>query len=264
VYKDLTSPTIRLTIGTERAGLTYHLSHKRLEKLSSGFDKNAILMHKAKTNKSSMDEYYLERSYLNWLDRLSFTGAFGHRNSSEKRPPRPFVDRVHDWTFRMNPRIKAGHFFQTSEDISDFLHGDKETVISLIQQSLAMCLAAFAYGDLHLLAWHAPFHAPIYGLLWKTSGFTIAGLGVLPLLAVSIFFGIRFASPGDKKRRVSRSLGWPEMVVTVLLYVGACFYMLLYISARVYLVVESFLSLAYLPESALTTPNFSLYFPHIG
>jgi membrane protein implicated in regulation of membrane protease activity len=109
--------------------------------------------------------------------------------------------------FQNEPEDQSRPFLSTSEDISDFLHGDKETVISLIQQSLAMCLAAFAYGDLHLLAWHAPFHAPIYGLLWKTSGFTIAGLGVLPLLAVSIFFGIRFASPGDKKRRVSRSLG---------------------------------------------------------
>lgn len=54
------------------------------------------------------------------------------------------------------------------------------------------------------------------------------------------------------------------MNVVVLLYVGGAFFAVLYVFARVDLVVESFLSLAYLPESVLTTPKFSLYFPHIG
>jgi hypothetical protein len=59
-------------------------------------------------------------------------------------------------------------------------------------------------------------------------------------------------------------IGWLTMFAVALLWLGLFCFTLLYGFARVYLVVESFLSLAYLPESTLTTPNFSLYFPHIG
>jgi hypothetical protein len=38
----------------------------------------------------------------------------------------------------------------------------------------------------------------------------------------------------------------------------------LYVVARVYLVVESFVNLSHLPESAYEVPRWSLYVPHIG
>ncbi|KAK0647995.1 hypothetical protein B0T16DRAFT_407565 [Cercophora newfieldiana] len=38
----------------------------------------------------------------------------------------------------------------------------------------------------------------------------------------------------------------------------------LYLLARVYLVVESFINLSHLPKSAYEMPAWSLYVPHIG
>jgi hypothetical protein len=250
MYKHSTSSTIRLTIGTERAGLTYYLSRRRLEQLSSGSHGYMV--------PTRADDYHLEGSYLLWLDELSLTPAFDQELCSTKRPPRPFVDRVHDWAFRMNPRIEAGHFFNTVEDLWE--HSD--ATLGVLPQLLTMSVAALVYGGLHLLAWNAPFHAPVYGLLWKISGITIASLGVLPILAgLTFLFFIWIDSSDSVKCALRESFEW---VLFLMLYVGTILFALLYVFARVYLVVESFLSLAYLPESALTTPNFSLYFPHIG
>jgi hypothetical protein len=122
-----------------------------------------------------------------------------------------------------------------------------------------MSAAAFMYGGLHLLAWNAAFHAPIYGLLWKVSGITTANLGIIPLLAGLILLisrgSIRYTTP----RRCT-----PYRVVLVLLCLLTYSFTLLYVLARVYLVVESFLDLAYVPESVLVTPNIVLYIPHLG
>jgi hypothetical protein len=41
-------------------------------------------------------------------------------------------------------------------------------------------------------------------------------------------------------------------------------YSVAYIVARVYIVVESFLDLAYLPEGVYNTPKWSNYLPHFG
>jgi hypothetical protein len=269
MYKSDSSPTIRLTVGTERAGLIYHLSCKRLEQ-SSG---HSFTEYRARTNGPSADEHCLDGSYLTWLDRLSLMPALVQESFSKKRPPRPFVDRVHDWVLRMDPRIKAGHFFHawvdTFYDLTDIV--STELLVRIMTQLLAMCVASFFYGGIHLLAWNAPFHAPIYSLLWKISGITIASLGVFPLLFV-LLLGIAPPFLDDEEgrsrsacsRRHSGCFLFTMYHLLILFCVGACCFALLYVLARVYLVVESFLSLAYLPESAMVTPNFSLYFPHIG
>jgi hypothetical protein len=249
---------IRLTVGTGRIGLTYYLSCKKLKQLISRLDESEYLKDdrptSAKTNDSPTDNYHLERSYLIWLNRLSLVAKSRLDVFSQARPPRPFVDRVHDWTFRMNPSEDDKSF--TPADIFELLASSSY----LIPQLSAMSVAAFIYGGLHLLAWNAPFRAPIYSLLWKISGITTASLGIFPLLALLNYSDLIFW-PGVPEGRWRSACLETTMVVA---YTGAWLLALLYASGRVYLVVESFLSLAYLPESVCTTPNFSLYFPHIG
>jgi hypothetical protein len=249
MYRHVASSTTRLTIGTGRAGLTYHLSRKILEHMSSERDIFATLMRRARMNEVTADGYHLERSYLTWLDQLSLTSTFGQEHSSEERPRRPFADRIHDWTFRMNANTNA----DLSSNILGGLFERVGAVFSVYPQPLAMSMAAFVYGGLHLLAWNAPFHASIYGILWKISGIVTASLLILPLSFLLLILGVHFST--------SFRLG---KVMVGLCLMGTIFFALLYVFARVYLVFESFLSLAYLPESVLTTPNFSLYFPHIG
>jgi hypothetical protein len=53
------------------------------------------------------------------------------------------------------------------------------------------------------------------------------------------------------------------MVCMVLTCMTPLFAAGLYIFARVYLIVESFLNLAYLEESTFVVPNWLQYMPHI-
>ncbi|KAK4108127.1 hypothetical protein N656DRAFT_784667 [Canariomyces notabilis] len=46
--------------------------------------------------------------------------------------------------------------------------------------------------------------------------------------------------------------------------IGCYLAIVLYVLARVYLVVECFINLVHLPESAYKLPEWSQYVPHIG
>jgi hypothetical protein len=260
MYKNTTESTIKIVVGTERAGLTYKLRLAKLERLNPelneylGNDRSTS----AKDNGHSTNNYHLERSYLTWLHRLSVISTFDQEFRSAIRPPRPFVDRIHDWTFRMNPRTESVHFLETLQDLIYRL----EEAVEMFAQLLTMSVAAFVYGGLHLLAWNAHFRGPVYGLLWKLSGITVASLGVLALLAVPAYRSLDWLGSHDTVERGLRRYLW--RVAAFMFSVGTILFSLLYVLARVYLLVESFLSLAFLPESVLVTPNFSLYFPHIG
>lgn len=258
MYKNASNSYVMLTVGTGRIGLTYYLSCYKLEQLSSRFGEHRYLKDNAptlaKTNEYPADDYHLENSYLVWLDRLSLVYKSRLDVFAQTRPPRPFVDRVHDWTFRMNPSEDNRVF--TSADVTNLLASSSY----LIPQLVAMSVAALVYGGLHLLAWNAPFRAPVYGLLWKISGITTVSLGVFPLLALLNKTGSDSWPGLSQQRWLSACL---EMIM-VIVYTGAWLFGLLYAFSRVYLVVESFLSLAYLPDSVCATPNFLLYFPHIG
>ena len=73
---------------------------------------------------------------------------------------------------------------------------------------------------------------------------------------------------GDVRRWALTILGAPLIIFVVsirLLYdVAICGGILVYVAARVFLVVECFVNFAHLPESAYMTPQWSRYVPHIG
>jgi hypothetical protein len=256
MYEHATNLDIRFTVGTRTTGLTYYSPRDNLKQLSSKMKESGNLETPTKTKEPSADDYHLEPSYLTWLEKeTQHCWRHGRFQDDPDRYALPFFNRNPDWTISLMSGWLMYRFLCHSENSFDELRSSS----SLFPQLTAMSAAAFAYGGLHLLAWNAPFHAPIFGLLWKISGITTASLVLLPLLIVVILLVIRSADGPDKEYRQ-----YLAVVVTALLCIGILFFALLYVFARVYLVVESFLSLAYLPKSALTTPNFSLYFPHIG
>lgn len=266
MYEDISRSKVRLTVGAEQIGLTYYLSRAKLEQLSLENEKSEqlenMLLISGEPKKTSKGSYHLERSFLLWLDLEGRDLKFLKVYPWAKKSPRPFLDRIHDWTFRLNPEDSVKHHVR-------FLHLDDlanrvedlftDWVVERVPECFAMSAEAFVYGGLHLLAWNAPFHAPIYGLLWKISGITITSLAIFPILIM--LFLLCNAYTLGLESKLHKYLGLTLAVFTLL---GMLSFMLLYIFARVYLVVKSFLSLAYLPESVLVTPNFSLYFPHIG
>lgn len=272
MYENKSKTTITLMIGTEEKGLTYCLSRKKLEQTSFGSEGSEQPANKEltgeETHQMPRDFYRLERSYLTWLELASHAPNVFEVDYARERPPRPFVDRIHDWTFRLLPRFNAywstipeGNVEQLFEEWGIFVR---------VPEWLALSAAAFIYGGLHSLAWNAPFHAPIYSLLWKISGITVASLSIIHPLALSVLLGWkrydrRVNCPWlDKSGMGSKRSAYLCLAAASLAFFVMLLFALLYVLARVYLVVESFHSLAYLPESVLATPNFSLYFPHIG
>jgi len=257
MYKDNKTPDgldVRFSVGTEQIGLTYYLSRKRLKQSSVALNSSGHL----ENDTSLKDCYRLEKSYLFWLTQSSATSVLAQDDRTSFRPPRPFVNRVRDLTFRPHPRIELWKSPRWSATRL-FEHLGPENLVEGSSRWIAIFDAALLYGGLHLLAWNAPFHAPIYGLLWKISGITTASLGVVRLIFLALN---ALNSCLDVSLR--SWLQYPWLFALILLYMSMFGFALLYVLARVYLVVESFLNLAYLPDSALTTPNFSLYFPHIG
>ncbi|PMD43237.1 hypothetical protein L207DRAFT_563960 [Hyaloscypha variabilis F] len=148
---------------------------------------------------------------------------------------------------------------------------------------LAVILIPTAYGGIHLAALHEMFPRPIEFILWKASCFTLIGFAgfvvsvqILSLLGMSAL--IRWFEPD----RESTSIGvararkialrgcslvivkytfWLSYLALMLIVCAATF---LYVGARVFIVVESFISLRHVPIGVYETPptNFMSYVPH--
>jgi hypothetical protein len=119
--------------------------------------------------------------------------------------------------------------------------------------------AGLIYGAMHLCAWNAFFSSKAQLDLWHISSLTLAVSGPAILLSLLARKGTPQFEAHPKR--------WKTFVVKWIIYGSIiCFYVcfaLLYIFARVYLVVECFLSLAHLPPSAFKIPVWSQYVPHI-
>jgi hypothetical protein len=128
-------------------------------------------------------------------------------------------------------------------------------------------VALSLYGAIHSLAWNGPFHSAAEAVLWKLSVATLTA--VAPAVIVLFFI----VSIGDKIEDKWKTMPFRcGKCLTLLLrfsyFAGlailAALYIGLYFLARVYLVVECFISLPYAPASAFVLPSWPAYFPHLG
>jgi hypothetical protein len=138
------------------------------------------------------------------------------------------------------------------------------------------------YGGLHMLAWNASFQTKTEKILWRISAPTMMGYGVLicgfalwnkprPIAHWGTYYhdGMRVMNLHGNEEK-----GFPHFVAEVLvgpLYLFHNFLVavvscgtLLYLLARVYLVVECFLSLFHSPPGLFRQPNWGPYFPHMS
>lgn len=146
--------------------------------------------------------------------------------------------------------------------------------------SLALQLVAVStlYGGWHLLAWNGPFPSRAYEILWRVSGLGVAVSGVIICAAVTLLNWLErvprvVIGIADRLLPLSHQeqlslvdlLSRARVAVMYIVFVSLVVAPgLLFLFARCYLVVGSFLSLPYAPDSAFVTPAWSLYFPHIG
>ena len=148
--------------------------------------------------------------------------------------------------------------------------------------SLAAILIPAAYGGIHLSALSEMFPTPLESIFWKASCFTLLGFAVLLFLSIAAssisvlveeWYGSfsykyphlsKLVWPSVKKfyKRLALAIGWILIAgCACLLLVGAP----LYVGARVFLVLESFISLRHVPIGVYKTPptNFMSYIPHL-
>jgi hypothetical protein len=177
------------------------------------------------------------------------------------------ADRI--WTELSSRPSYRAYFFTSSPTIESYYLGEADYLVrrmpnfpSLTNLSLGLVnisrdtlryvfgFTAMAYGGLHLSGWNDHFASQTERMLWIASCILIAGSGMLLWSYFATRAYLRKTPPmQDRPNRVARYLSY---VITAILVV-----------ARVYLVVEAFISLRDAPVALYKTPEWSDIFPHL-
>jgi len=113
-----------------------------------------------------------------------------------------------------------------------------------------MTFAGSCYGGLHLVAWTTTFASHTESLLWRASSVSIMVAGPFcVLIAVCNAIGN------------SACFSQTMVVFAETLF---CASIPWYMFCRVFIIVESFIMLAHIPDQALQVPTWSAYVPHIA
>jgi hypothetical protein len=177
-------------------------------------------------------------------------------------------------------------------DVFDILKifGKLSDLYSFTLLAMAIIIIPAAYGGIHLGAIHTQFPSEIELTLWKSSCIILLGfvglllLGILGILAlIGVFLILNTYLPAAIKSRLESWihgldrlfgkdwLGWGSLydLALITLFTIASIVLisvvLLYVAARVFIVVESFISLRHVPIGVYRTPNtnFMSYIPHL-
>ncbi|KAI4087061.1 MAG: hypothetical protein LQ344_007065 [Seirophora lacunosa] len=119
--------------------------------------------------------------------------------------------------------------------------------------------ASMAYGGVHATAWHGHFPSRVEALLWRASSICIAGSGFTWILINMLARIFPFFKAYWKRVETLRA-HWTSLVGLGSL---ASLCGLAYLLARIFLVVESFISLRKLPASAFDTMEWTQLVPHL-
>ena len=124
---------------------------------------------------------------------------------------------------------------------------------------MALWFASMAFAAIHLAAWHDYFPSVVESWLWRCSAIYIIWSG---LVWSCINLVAQVAKPFDEYWEQKR-LHRPPFVNSVPLAVLGFVCGTLYTFARMFLVLEAFISIRKLPVSAYQTPNWTQIIPHL-
>jgi len=119
-------------------------------------------------------------------------------------------------------------------------------------------LAGLFYGGVHLLVWNRSFRKETDELLWKISSLTIVSSGMALVIAACL------ALLYEEYPKLHPAGGLVEDSLQVVFAISIVCYLLFYIFCRIFIIVECFLDVFHLPESAFEVPRWAQYFPHFG
>jgi hypothetical protein len=122
---------------------------------------------------------------------------------------------------------------------------------------LTMVFVTALYGGLHALCWKSHFPSYAEKMLWRISSCIIAGgpatLTVLFIILLSLRLSERAAIGAAWLQDILEYMGLVIVVPCIMVY-GA---------ARLFILLEAFISVRDLPAAAYQTPNWTLWLPHL-
>ncbi|KAL9012853.1 MAG: hypothetical protein Q9173_002404 [Seirophora scorigena] len=143
--------------------------------------------------------------------------------------------------------------------IGNWATGNLLRAMSGFVMGMVVWSASMAYGGVHATAWHGHFPSRVEALLWRASSICIAGSGFTWILINMLARTFPFFKVYWKRVETIRA-HWTSLVGLGSL---ASLCGLAYLLARIYLVVESFISLRKLPASAFDTMEWTQLVPHL-
>lgn len=128
---------------------------------------------------------------------------------------------------------------------------------------LALNTSGILYGGLHLLAWNAQFSTDRQKGLWRVASFLIMTFvpasNVILLIENLMFLGINAKIVGHRMMVGLHKSFYRLKIAQICFLLG----LFTYLCARIYLVVECFISLSHSPDEVYNLPKWSAYVPHI-
>lgn len=144
--------------------------------------------------------------------------------------------------------------FSSNWSTVGLLHGEHGLVMGII-----LWFASMAFGGIHAAAWHNYFPSDAEAWIWRCSATYISWSGLVWLtinLSAKMFKPIDDLWMGQRLSRAPWVRSWLLAILCALC--GS-----LYIFARLYLVVEAFMSIRQLPVGAYQTPAWTEILPHL-
>lgn len=190
-----------------------------------------------------------EKDIQRW--KLAYQGV-----SKDKSMPEAFLSR--DWVQNPDPlssalTIHSPTVYNTKETLSGYYKGFGSDKIAF----LAIVLLPVVYGGIHLAAWGFEFPSPAESLLWKIACLVIMSYFFLWLSTYHLFAWITDLMSSPTVPPLMESLAeWVTLGF-------ATIFMIIFAAARIFIVLESFLSLRRVPIGVYATVPWVQNIPHI-
>ena len=118
-----------------------------------------------------------------------------------------------------------------------------------------------AYGGIHLSAWNFEFPSRVESVIWRTACFIIMGSS-FALQAIRSWMGLVAYNMDQCNYCDIFGMVWMTFSIVVG-YGSAGLFLLCYVAARIYLVVESFISLRHVPIGVYAAVPWVQNIPHV-
>jgi hypothetical protein len=139
-------------------------------------------------------------------------------------------------------------------DISGF-----EGPSSHLRTIAGITFASACYGGLHLIAWTSAFPSHVALVMWRAASVTLLATGPFCVAIAALIASVKWL---DRDFLLEKLRLRVFLTCVIMCLIGSA--VVWYTVCRTFIVVECFILLAHIPESALRVPTWAAYIPSFG